>query len=113
MVSLYNQNVSFQDILGANGVSNKLLQASIFFASMEFQHWRKGKGAEEQLDSREELMTNSVRYFFWKIDDLIGDSPDVEVPYLPNSLPFLGRSQSNWVNLSVLAVAMGSMTSVA
>lgn len=107
IISTTNQNVSFDDVLKTEGISEKLLNASIFFASMEFQHWQ-GDYEDTRL-VREELIAKAVKYFFWKIDDLIQDDYDIETPFIVGNIPWLGESYRNWINLSVLSVAMSKV----
>ena len=107
IIAITNQNLTFEDVIAKGGVSDKLLTASIFFASMEFQHWQ---GDYEDVPAvRDELMAKAVKYFFWKIDDFINDDYDINTPFIPQSIPFLGESYNRWLNLSVFAVAMSKV----
>ena len=64
VISILNQNINFDDVIEIenSNISDKLLTASIFFASMEFQHWQGDY--EDSLEVRQELMRKAIQYFF-------------------------------------------------
>lgn len=109
VISILNQNINFDDVIEIenSNISDKLLTASIFFASMEFQHWQGDY--EDSLEVRQELMRKAIQYFFWKIDGLIDDSMPVDTPKYTKVIPWLGENYKNWLNLSVFAVAMSKI----
>ena len=109
VVSVERQNISIDDVLNSDGFGKRLKRSMVYFLSMEYQHWTGNY--KDDLKEREQLMAEAVDNFFSDIDDLIDDKMPVSTPIIPSFVPYFGRAQRNWENLSILSLTMSKVHS--